>query len=535
MLDNSESGPINSNDLLSNQDNEKRRLLLTTAGSTCHTYKLLGGGKFHFLKVLRPELMGNDYYRELYSKEFEAGKRLNSEYFPRYEELHCTDTEVSIMMEYIDGESLAQRLERLPDWFADSHRLNHFLTQLLTALKTLHNQQLLHLDLKPSNILLSTVNDDVRIIDLGYCHADNAPFTEGRTTNYAAPEQLLGKSCQLTARTDIYAVGRIMQCIDEHTPLTRHLRHVMQKALNEDASMRFASAEEMLFELTHPKANRNIVAAICTCLIFVVLAVAIWHNRHDTTGDEFVSVLRDKYVLYLKVLSHDSLTACVIAAPDKHCYHKEIYVPETIEYRGEKYTIIAVDDSAFMGCDSLITLHLPATVRSIGSDAFRDCHQMRTMTLPANLQDMGEYVFAADTTLESITLPPSLKRVPRGCFVDCYHLSQVFLPNNIEVIEQDAFVSCLNLKELHLPDSLVQLERGVFFNCQSLQSIALPATLRFIGVYTFMECPTLQRIDFLSPEPPNAVNIFDRTDIQIHVPKGSEEVYKQTIFGKMLQ
>lgn len=532
MQDNTESGPIHSNNLLSNPDNDEKRLLLPAAGSTCHTYKLFRDGKFHFLKVLRAELMGNDYYRELYSKEFEAGQRLNSEYFPRYEELHCTDTEVSIMMEYIDGESLAQRLERQPDWFADAHRLNRFLTQLLTALKTLHSKQLLHLDLKPSNILLSTVNDDVRIIDLGYCHTDNAPFTEGHTATFAAPEQLSGKQT-LTARTDVYAVGRIMQCIDEHTPLSRHLRQMMQRALSEDPAERFASAEEMLCKLEHGSKVSVFVPVFVFVFVFVSLAGMIWHKHCDTTGDEFESMLRDKYVLHLRVLSHDSLTACVIAAPDKKCYHKEIYVPETVEYRGETYTITTVGDSAFMGCDSLFTVYLPATVRTIGSDAFRDCHQLRTMTLPTHLQSMGEYVFAADTTLESITLPPSLNRVPRGSFVDCYHLTQVLLPNNIEVIEQDAFVSCLSLKELHLPDSLRQMERGVFFNCQSLQSITLPASLRFIGVYAFMECLNLREINFLSPEPPNAANIFDRTDIRINVPYGSEDAYKQT-FTSML-
>lgn len=529
MFDNTESGPIHSDDLLSNKDNEDKRLLLTAAGSTCHTYKLFRGGKFHFLKVLKQELMDDDYYHELYSKEFEAGKRLNCEYFPRYEELQCTDTEVSIMMEYIDGESLAQRLERQPDWFADSHRLSRFLTQLLTALKALHTQQLLHLDLKPSNILLTTVNDDVRIIDLGYCHTDNAPFTEGRTTAFAAPEQLLGKD-KLTARTDVYAVGRIMQCIDKHTPLPSHLRHVMQQALNEDVSMRYASAEEMQRDMDQPK-RRSRWIWVLGCGLLILLAGMIWQKHKDTTGDEFETVLRDKYVLHLRVLSHDSLTACIIAAPDNQCYHKEIYVPEAVIYKGETYTITAVGDSAFMGCNDLYTLYLPATVHSIGDDAFRDCHQLRTMTLPVNLQSIGEYVFASDTTLESVTLPPSLHKVPRGCFVDCYHLTQVLLPNTIEVIEQDAFVSCLNLKELHLPDSLQHLERGVFYNCRSLQKITLPASLKSIGVYAFMECPNLQEINFLSPEPPNAANVFDRNDIRICVPEGSKEEYKQRILS----
>lgn len=532
MQEGVESGPLPGNVHLSEMTMVENRMPIAVSGSTCQAYKLFRDNRFYFQKVLRPEFSDEAYYLELFRKEFEVGQSLDSEYFPRYYTRHETDNEVSIVMEYVDGESLKQRLQSNPKYFADPHKLHRFLSQLLQALGVLHAKQLLHLDINPSNILLTTVNGDVRVIDLGFCHTDSAPFTEGCTPMYAAPEQMSGKGV-LTARTDIYAVGSLMRYIDECTPLPRHYLKLMRRALSEDASCRFASVEDMLNEMNRRGYMRRAIGA---CAIFVVLAVmgtVLWQRHKDTTGTCFHTVLRDGYVLHLKVLSHDSLSAAIVAADDA-CYHGEMFVPGTVEYEGETYTITAIADSAFMGCDSLLTIALPATIRSIGSDAFRNCYRLRHISVPASVQQLGEYVFAADTTLSSVSIPPSVKILSRGCFVDCYHLSEVVLPASLQQIGQDAFVSCRSLRELNLPDSLVQMGRGVFYNCRNLRSITLPASLTSVGVYAFMECPELERVECQSSVPPRAASVFDRHDIRLLVPSGAEDAYRKASGWKVL-
>lgn len=61
----------------------------------------------------------------------------------------------SILMEYVDGQSLSQRLATDPDYFRKRKNADKFVRQLLDAVSYLHSHQVLHLDLKPDNILLN--------------------------------------------------------------------------------------------------------------------------------------------------------------------------------------------------------------------------------------------------------------------------------------------------------------------------------------------------------------------------------------------
>ncbi len=74
----------------------------------------------------------------------------------------------------------------------------------------MHRHQSLHLDLKPANIMLTHVSNDVRLIDLGCSYMDARPDSMGQTQHYAAPEQL-DVTYEVNARTGIYALGRILQ------------------------------------------------------------------------------------------------------------------------------------------------------------------------------------------------------------------------------------------------------------------------------------------------------------------------------------
>lgn len=183
---------------------------LATQGATCDTFRVKLYGKLHFLKRLKPELAGDIRYQEAFRKEFETGYRLEHPNLVRYVSL---DND-SILMEYVDGESLSQRLVAQPDYFRKQKNADKFVHQLLDAVSYLHSHQVLHLDLKPDNILLTRINSDVKLIDLGCCYTDSFPDTMGHTDAFAAPEQL--ESGVVDVRTDIYAIGRILECLPDH-------------------------------------------------------------------------------------------------------------------------------------------------------------------------------------------------------------------------------------------------------------------------------------------------------------------------------
>lgn len=183
---------------------------LEAQGATCDTFRVKLYGKLHFLKRLKPAFSGDIRYREALRKEFETGYRLEHPNLVRY----ISFDDDSILMEYVDGESLSQCLATHPDYFRKQKNADKFVRQLLDAVGYLHSHQVLHLDLKPDNILLTRINGDVKLIDLGCCYTDAFPDTTGHTDAFAAPEQLTNGVVDV--RTDIYAIGRILECLPDH-------------------------------------------------------------------------------------------------------------------------------------------------------------------------------------------------------------------------------------------------------------------------------------------------------------------------------
>lgn len=178
-------------------------------GATCDSFRVKLYGKLHFLKRLKPQFAGDIRYQEAFRKEFETGYRLEHPNLVRYISL----TDDGILMEYVDGETLSQRIAAHPEYFTKQNT-DKFLHQLLDAVACLHSHQVLHLDLKPDNVLLTRINSDVKLIDLGCCYTDTFADTPGRTNAYAAPEQLSGGS--VDERTDIYAIGKILERLPHH-------------------------------------------------------------------------------------------------------------------------------------------------------------------------------------------------------------------------------------------------------------------------------------------------------------------------------
>ena len=184
--------------------------LLPVGGSTCDCYRVKLYGKLHFMKRLKPELRTDPRYVSALQKEFETGYRLDHPHLVRY----LSKGDDYLMTEYVDGLTLGAFIEENPAYFKSVQNANRFLTQLLEVVGYLHQHQIVHLDLKPSNILITRIGHDVKLADLGYCYTDTYTDTMGQTDKYAAPEQIHGE--QVDARTDIYAIGKLMESLPCH-------------------------------------------------------------------------------------------------------------------------------------------------------------------------------------------------------------------------------------------------------------------------------------------------------------------------------
>ena len=242
---------------------------METQGATCDTFRVKLYGKLHFLKRLKAEYAGDIRYQEALRKEFETGYRLEHPNLVRY----FSFDDDSILMEYVEGETLSQRLATHPNYFTKRKNTDKFVRQLLDVVSYLHSHQVLHLDLKPDNILLTRINGDVKLIDLGCCYTDSFPDTTGHTDAFAAPEQLMGGVVDI--RTDIYAIGKILEYLPDHTIYNK----VIARCTAEDPSDRYQSLEEILRDVSCRKHYWPVVTVLLS--ICVILVVVIAMNRGD--------------------------------------------------------------------------------------------------------------------------------------------------------------------------------------------------------------------------------------------------------------
>ena len=246
--------------------------LLNAEGATCQAFRVRRYGKWHFLKRLKPEFALDPRYVAAMEKEFETAYRLEHPSLPRYIERG----DDYILMEYIDGWTLTDYLEQQPEAFQNEKRLHTFCWQLLQALQYLHAHQVLHLDLKPDNILITRIGQEVRLVDLGCCYTDSNPFTTGHTDPFAAPEQKRTDAEQqrFTPATDLYAFGRILEYMSASKPLPPRYQEVMHRCLAERPHDRFQSAQEVMDALAHKTSRTKTIVAVL--LLPLLIAIVLW-------------------------------------------------------------------------------------------------------------------------------------------------------------------------------------------------------------------------------------------------------------------
>ena len=263
-------------------------------GSTCDTYRVKLYGKLHFLKRLKPAYVNDIRYQEAFRKEFETGYRLEHPNLVRYISL----SDEGILMEYVDGETLTQRLASHPVFF-NKKNTEKLLRQLFDAIGYLHTHQVLHLDLKPDNIMLTRIGNDVKLVDLGFCYTDTFVDTQGRTDRFAAPEQLTGDN--VDERTDIYALGRIIELLPEHDIYNKVIARCVAKA----PIARYQVVDDLRNAIFPKKKNWLLYVLVIPFFLLLFVCLFLVNNHRTSIGTGNVpSVVQKENTETLKVINH---------------------------------------------------------------------------------------------------------------------------------------------------------------------------------------------------------------------------------------
>lgn len=229
---------MSNSDFISPAQHEQQEVLFDSGG-TCDCYRLVKDNRVYCVKRPKKDMRSSEAYMNLFRKEFELGIELEHPNIVRYFAYDEDEQGPFIRMDYIDGDSLEAFVAQHPDYFKDKGHRKQFCDELFSALDYLHDKKMLHLDLKPSNILITNKGHHVKLIDLGFGWSESYLHDVGFTREYCAPEQQAAKTELFGPATDIYALGKILQ----HYGLAKD--SVTQHCLKEDPRARYQSVDAL--------------------------------------------------------------------------------------------------------------------------------------------------------------------------------------------------------------------------------------------------------------------------------------------------
>ncbi|TQM73580.1 serine/threonine-protein kinase [Thermopolyspora flexuosa] len=224
------------------------------------------------VKIVREVHTRREGFAERFHAEVMSARRVSSFCTSRVlDDGVAEDGRPYLVTEYIPGISLAERIRRSGP--LDSGSLHGVAFGVAAALAAIHAAGVVHLDLKPANVILSPLGP--RIIDFGVARALDDPSGEGvlvGTPGWWAPEQVAGG--EVTSAADIFAWGclvayagtgrhpfgegdaeimaeRVRTADPEIGPLPPPLDHLVRRALDRDPDRR-PTARDLLLRLVEP-------------------------------------------------------------------------------------------------------------------------------------------------------------------------------------------------------------------------------------------------------------------------------------------
>jgi Tol biopolymer transport system component/predicted Ser/Thr protein kinase len=334
-------------------------------------------GRTVAIKILPPQVAADTDLRQRFEREAKAVSSLSHPHICTLFDVGRQDDIEFLVMEYLEGDTLAERLRAGALPVADA--LHHAL-EIAEALDAAHEKGIVHRDLKPANIKLT--RDGVKLLDFGLAKvlddaqprdnlldSSNATSIATRvgtilgTVGYMSPEQARGQP--VDKRADIWAFGCIvfealtgkpafagesladtLAAVIEREPSWNVLpvaargrvREVLQKCLRKDPAKRLRDVADARAEIEHALARihrrtrAGLVAAAALMAITVAGAAAVWWNpgSEQTTIDPstWVALTNFADAAVQPALSADGRMLTFIRGPSTFTTSGQIYVKQ---------------------------------------------------------------------------------------------------------------------------------------------------------------------------------------------------------------
>ena len=231
-------------------------------------------GKKLTIKILKSELFGKTVIRQRFVNEAKVMLSLDHPHIRQVIDFHEEKNLMAIIMEYLDGHDLDTYIEQYGA--VSSKQAIDWFKQVLPAFSYTHEQDIVHRDVKPSNLFLSK-NGSIKVLDFGIAKIiDNNLSLTGTTSKmgtpmYMSPEQIQTPK-EVDYRTDIYSLGVTLyvlltgqkpyddttdseygiqtkivnQPLPEVPNLSPNINQVIAKATAKDPKNRYVNCEQFL-------------------------------------------------------------------------------------------------------------------------------------------------------------------------------------------------------------------------------------------------------------------------------------------------
>ena len=243
-----------------------------------------------------------------------------------------------------------------------------------------------------------------------------------------------------------------------------------------------------------------------------------------------------------------------------------VVIPAKVDWNGQEYTVTAIGDRAFSGCNKMQLVVMPETVREIGAYAFYGCSGLKgRVNIGVNVVRIGasafygcsalsevlfraqecEYmggsvsmtVFGNCRSLRKVVVDQGVRRIPDYAFCGVDALTDsVVLPSSLRYVGKYAFAYCHSLSGgVTIPDSVESIGECAFHQCHSLKGVIIGASVKHIGGRAFYHCVGLKRVKVNALYPPEII-VTTFSDIpkttKFSVPCVSKRLYTKAGFWK---
>lgn len=239
---------------------------------------------------------------------------------------------------------------------------------------------------------------------------------------------------------------------------------------------------------------------ICVLLILVALLLPgcakagpqshehTWENRKCVTCGEEKEVHRLGNWAY--VLWEETGTMEVVSFLENAEAVPFWDMPEGISSVQIADGITDIPDSAFWGCETLVDVALPQTLRTIGKGAFGQCVNLTRINIPEGVTSIGDSAFLMCGSLTRLTIPDSVTSIEGNPF---RHLAAEIIVSSqnpaISVVDGVVFnkdgtrlIACPSNKAgaYAIPQGVLEIGTHAFENCNDLTDVTIPASVASI-------------------------------------------------------